>query len=155
MEIGLEIRLTEIFRSLLSPSMVDDYPPLIDMEIDVRSAKEVRVKWRVKQNHTDVTGRLISSRAVVTRNKSVLLVYMRTDDVKSRRPPLELVEELSAMFRIREDYLGLLQFILVNDDNQDIEEVLTKKGIELLPKKGTHHDGQIPEFPRQVLIFSG
>jgi hypothetical protein len=77
-----------------------------------------------------VAGRAESGCVEFTTNQEFHFVILREDDIDTRRPPLELQEELSLFFEIvNPTHAGLLRWILMETDLKEIEKILHRKGI--------------------------
>jgi hypothetical protein len=125
-------------------------------KVEVHSAEKVTVEWSVKPDnaHHMIMGRSDSGRVKLTVVKDILKVILRENDVDAARPPLELQEEMTKFCGITNPvHVALLHWMLVEQDLNEIEDVLRRRGIP----------NNIPEFDclvrdsvvGEVLSFTG
>jgi hypothetical protein len=123
--------------------------------VEVYSAKEVTVEWTIGVGRSGQTvGRADSGRVKLTQEGNILKIIIRESDVDLARPTLELQEEMTKFCGIiNPSHIAILHWILAENNLQEIERVLQRRGIS----------NDVPDFDRlsqdgtggEKLSFSG
>ncbi len=65
---------------------------------------------------------------------------------------LELAEDICVLFQIAENRDALAKFIMFYDDSNDIEKIIVKAEISLLPEESKEQDSEYSLFDLQLKI---
>jgi len=121
--------------------------------IEVYKVENVTIEWKLKsvKLSAQIAGRTESGRVKMTSTGSALKIFLRSD-VDVTRPPIELVEEMAKFCGITDQTNErLLYSILVEHNIKDIEDILQRRGIQLIPG---YDDPGISKYESQTLLSS-
>jgi hypothetical protein len=106
--------------------------------IEVYQTEQVIVEWVVKMMSGDIYhGRADARRVASKLEEQVLKLFLTEEDLESKVPPLELLEELAKLGEILDPKrITLLPYLLMQDDLPSIENTLQRRGIS----------NEVPEF---------
>jgi hypothetical protein len=97
----------------------------------VYTARRITLKWTVKvPGRGDVEGRADSGRVKISAIGRGLEIFLRKSDAEISRPPLELLEEITAFCQLNDaSHVALLHGVMTEIHAADMEAIFQRRGL--------------------------
>jgi len=108
----------------------------------VYRAEKVVVIWKfVTEDEKSVESDADTGRVKLAATAQTLEVYLTARDSQPACPPLELHEEISNFCGLTDpNHIAMLQYILMSTSNEDIEDLLQRRGVPNVIPEFDQHD---------------